>query len=305
MQRILFAFMLLFLPLSSFADRISIAILDLDAKGVEPCVACVVTESTKVVGAHGGAPSSEEGAPAGMTFLKVNEQGYKEYRNEKDWSVMIYIPAGEFRMGSKDYKNEKPIHEVYLDAYYIDKYEVTVGQYRQFCSAAGRKMVQQPDWNQGDTLPVVDVKWENASAYASWAGKRLPSEAEWEKAARGSDGRRYPWGNTWDASKCNSREPKGSGPFAYTKPVGSFPLGASPYGVMDMAGNLMEWCQDWYDEVYYQNSPSRNPTGPASGSSRVMRGGSWFDDWYECRSTCRRSAPLWISTSEWGFRCAR
>jgi len=266
----------------------------------------IPAESTEVVGAHGGAPSAGEAAPPGMTFLRVNEQGYREYKNEKDGSVVILVPAGVFTMGSNDYFDEKPIHTVYLDAFYIDKYEVTVGQFGKFCNATGRSMPDQPGWNQGDNYPVVNVTWEDASDYASWAGKRLPTEAEWEKAARGTDGREYPWGNSWDPSKCNNGESNSPDGYANTAPVGSFPQDASPYGVMDMAGSVWEWCQDWYDKNYYQNSPNRNSTGPSSGSYRVLRGGSWVSYQFICRTTYRfhyGGPQRWYDYI--GFRCVR
>jgi formylglycine-generating enzyme required for sulfatase activity len=272
----------------------------------------IPAESTEVVGAHGGAPSSGEGAPAGMTFLRVNEQGYKEYKNEKDESVLIYIPAGEFTMGSNDYDDQKPIHTVYLDAYYIDKYEVTNAQYKKFCDATGHSQPSGPDF-RGMTsyftnypnYPVVNVSWNDASSYASWAGKRLPTEAEWEKAARGTDGRKYPWGNTWDPSKCNNRESNSPDGYANTAPVGSFPQGASPYGVMDMAGNVWEWCTDWYDKDYYSQSPNNNPKGPSSGSDRVLRGGAWNNNQYLCRSTTRFNDNPPYGYYFNGFRCVR
>lgn len=266
-----------------------------------------------------------------MTFLRVNEQGYKEYKNEKDGSVLIYIPAGEFTMGSNDNDDEKPIHKVYLDAYYMDKYEVTVGQFREFCNATGRSMPDQPSWNRPavdsfqdevakyeawlkNHCPVVGVFWEDASAYASWAGKRLPTEAEWEKAARGTDGRKYPWGNKWNGSYCNhgsGLSPDSTDGYEYTAPVGCFPQGTSLYGVMDMAGNVWEWCADWYYKDYYQNSPSRNPTGPSFGLRRVVRGGSWYDTQNLCRAANRLvNGPQGfydgsVSFSGGGFRCVR
>jgi len=242
----------------------------------------------------------------GLTYISTYKQGYKEFRNERDGSVMVLIPAGEFTMGSDEGgSDEKPKHDVYLDAYYIDKYEVTVGQFRKFCSATRTNMPGQPSWNEGDNYPVVNVSWDDASAYASWAGKRLPTEAEWEKAARGLNGRVYPWGYTWDSSKCNNGEPNSTDGYANTAPVGSFPQGASKYGVLDMAGNVWEWCSDWYNEIYYQSSPSRNPTGPSSGLVRVGRGGSWNSGLALCRTVNRGSYLPELRTIYYGFRCAR
>lgn len=255
-------------------------------------------------------PPVVEKGPPGLTFLRLNEQGYKEYRNDKDSTMMILIPAGEFAMGSNEYDDTKPIHTVYLDTFYIDKYEITVGQYRKFAQATGRNMPDQPGWNEGDNNPVVNSTWYDASAYALWAAKRLPTEAEWEKAARGSDERNYPWGNTWDASKCNNGQnkiinPYGGAKCAKTTPVGRFPQDVSPYGVMDMAGNVSEWCSDWYAPYYYKKSPARNPTGPSSGSYRVVRGGNW-SAWKIPMAF--RGWPLSSPENRYaidGFRCVR
>jgi iron(II)-dependent oxidoreductase len=211
--------------------------------------------------------------------LKAGEMGAPTIIG-KDGAEMILIPAGEFIMGSPEGEgenDERPQHTVFLDAFYIDKYEVTNFQYKQFMDATGHGA--PADWNNEKynqpNQPVVGVTWHDAVAYAKWAGKRLPTEAEWEKAARGADGRIYPWGNEWDSSKCNSGV--GGDGYQYTAPVGSFSDGASPYGVLDMSGNVWEWCADWYDNNYYSRSPQQNPKGPDSGSSRVLRGGSWFD----------------------------
>jgi len=197
-------------------------------------------------------------------------------RSLKDGAEMVLIPAGEFIMGSKDYNNGKPQRRVYLDAYYIDVYPVTVAQYRRFCKETKREMPSSPSWGWIDNHPIVNVSWNDAKAYCDWAGKRLPTEAEWEKSARGTDGRKYPWENEWDARKCRCSR-NNWGDAGSTSPVGSFPQGISPYGVYDMAGNVWEWCADWYDKGYYSISPKSNPTGPSSGQFRVLRGGSWFD----------------------------
>jgi formylglycine-generating enzyme required for sulfatase activity len=180
---------------------------------------------------------------------------------------------------------------------------VTVAQYRRFCEATGRSMPDAPGWGWHDDHPIVNVSWDDARAYAKWAGVSLPTEAQWEKAARGTDGREYPWGNDWDASKCvnsvGSNSPGG------TKAVGSCPAGASPYGGLDMAGNVWEWCADWYGSGYYASSPGRNPAGPASGETRVLRGGSWlYGNATLFRSANRNYLIPSLRLNYLGFRCA-
>ena len=196
-----------------------------------------------------------------------------------DGAVMVYVPAGEFLMGSLDDDpdaddDERPQHTVYLDAFWIDRTEVTNAQYRH-CVESGT--CQAPRYWEDDDLnvpdqPVMEVSWHDAQAYAAWVGGRLPTEAEWEKAARGTDGRIYPWGNSApDCSKANYAGCTGN-----PLPVGSHPEGASPYGALEMAGNVQEWVADRYDEEYYSRSVFRNPNGPEVGSFRVMRGGAFL-----------------------------
>jgi len=223
--------------------------------------------------------------------------------NPRDGAEMVYVPAGEFIMGSNDGADEEePQRSVYLDGYWMYRHPVTVAQYRKFCSETRRKMPDPPSWGWKDDHPIVNVTWHDAKAYADWAGVQLPTEAQWEKAARGTDGRAYPWGNEFDASKavCGVRRRSEKS----TAPVGSIPSGASPYGCLDMAGNVWEWCADWYDEDYYRSAPNRNPTGPASGSRRVLRGGSWYDFFsYVMRAALRFDLPdFWNYYC--GFRCS-
>jgi formylglycine-generating enzyme required for sulfatase activity len=249
----------------------------------------------------------------------INTKTNKEIKtkiNPKDGAEMILIPAGEFLMGSKDTEklsnvNEKPQRKAYLDIYYMYKNEVTVAQYRKFCTATGRKMPNAPDWGCRDTHPIVNVSWNDAKAYADWAGVVLPTEAQWEKAARGTDGCIYPWGNTWDETKCANYTNSGKGnTTSGTHPVGSFPTGASPYGVMDMAGNVWEWCGDWYSGDYYKNALAKNPTGPVTGISRVLRGGSWDGNYYFGDYVYRGAfrnfniPDNYINNGHFGFRCA-
>jgi iron(II)-dependent oxidoreductase len=221
----------------------------------------------------------------------------------EDRAEMVLVPAGEFWMGSDEYPDEKPRHRVYLDAYHIDKYEVTNALYKRFMDPTGRSapaLWTNSNFN-GPTQPVVGVDWYDAEAYCRWAGKRLPTEAEWEKAARGTDGRKYPWGHDWDSSKANSREIK----IDKTVAVGSYPAGVSPYGAHDMAGNVWEWVADWYDKDYYKRSPDRNPTGPSTGQYKVLRGGAWVNNPINLRTADRSSNTPDGRNNDVGFRCAR
>jgi len=234
---------------------------------------------------------------------------------------MVYVPAGEFIMGSNDGQDdEKPQRTVYLEGFWMYRTEVTVAQYRKFCSDTGRSMPDPPAWGWKEDHPMVNVSWDDAKAYTDWAGVSLPTEAQWEKAARGTDGRRYAWGDQWPAppnvgnfaDECAKRKyPYGDivagydDGYAETSPVGAFPSGASPYGCLDMAGNVCEWCADWYDSGYYTEAPSRNPTGPSSGGRRVLRGGSWNCDYSDLlRAAVRLSGSPDLRVSSVGFRCA-
>jgi sulfatase modifying factor 1 len=195
----------------------------------------------------------------------------------KDGAPMVLIPAGDFQMGSNDSDDEKPVHTVYLDAFYIDIYEVTNAQYKKFMDATKYK---EPNyWNDSKfnapNHPVVGVRWNDAVAYTKWAGKRLPTEAEWEKAARGGlVGKKYPWGDNLTHDDANYSGTGGKDKWVNTSPVGSF--APNGYGLYDMAGNVWEWCADWYDSKYYASSPKSNPKGPSSGERAVLRGGSWY-----------------------------
>ncbi|MBI4233122.1 MAG: SUMF1/EgtB/PvdO family nonheme iron enzyme [Chloroflexi bacterium] len=207
---------------------------------------------------------------------------------------MVLVPAGEFVMGSNDeVRDEKPAHRLYLDAFFIDQYEVTNAQWNAYARATGKSTKSEPDDH-----PVVNATWGDARDYCQWAGKRLPTEAEWEKAARGTDRRTYPWGEGVDESKAHY----GSGG---TKPVGSYPAGVSPYGAYDMAGNVWEWVADWYDGKYYAQSPSRNPAGPSNGSARSIRGGSWADDTSYLSASGRDYGNPTSTFVSLGFRCAQ
>ena len=227
--------------------------------------------------------------------------------NMVDGAVLVYVPEGEFLMGSEDEDaedQEKPEHTVYLDAFWIYQHEVTNDQYRQCVEDNGcsqpRNTSAFASSSYGDH-PVVYVNWNQAGDYCQWAGGRLPSEAEWEKAARGTDGRLYPWGE--ESPTCDLANY--SGCEGGTVPVGSYPSGASPYGALDMAGNVWEWVADWFADRYYSNSPYMNPSGPASGGTRVIRGGSWsYNEWLLRVSSRYGSSPA-ASSFYYGFRCFR
>lgn len=240
-----------------------------------------------------------------------------------DDSVMVYVPAGEFRMGSTDGDaDEQPLHTVHLDAFWIDKYEVTNAQYRK-CVAVG--VCRPPsdytsnsrdayyDDPQYDNYPVVYVSWHDARTYCQWAGKRLPSEAEWEKAARGTTAQQYPWGDhdpkADELNFCDRncpfdewRDNAVDDGFADTAPVGSFPAGRSPYGALDMAGNVAEWTGSLYMNYPYDASDGRED--PNSEAARVSRGGTWGDEAWDGRAASRSGDPPDFSDDDIGFRCA-
>jgi formylglycine-generating enzyme required for sulfatase activity len=228
--------------------------------------------------------------------------------------LQLYVPADAFMMGSADNdstanSDEKPQHSVFLDAFWIDRTEVTNAEYAR-CVASGQ--CTSPKNTSSSTssgyygnkqfadYPVIYIDWEQAQAYCTWAGRRLPSEAEWEKAARGSDGRIYPWGSTIPTKMLlnfNSIVNE-------TTAVGSYPSGASPYGALDMAGNVWEWVSDWYSNSYYQQSPARNPSGPSTGTYHVLRGGSFYNLGKFVRSAGRYWGPSDYLYNGIGFRCA-
>lgn len=262
---------------------------------------------------------------------------------------MVLIPAGEFRMGSPEgsggLPDEHPERLVFLHAFLLNQFEITNQQYAEFVHATGHRPPENN--NPASTIwdgaipphaiaqhPVVNVSWEDAVAYCRWSGKRLPTEAEWEKAARGTDGRRYPWGNDWDLAKANSAsywagrtiefqsgadweafwikgdgarlaKEKGIRGEVLTLPVGSFPDSVSPYGIHDLAGNVAEWVQDWYDPNYYRSAPLNDPPGPERGAIKAMRGGSWLKPAVSLRTTDRDWGIMDSRPSGTGFRCAK
>jgi formylglycine-generating enzyme required for sulfatase activity len=243
--------------------------------------------------------------PAGMRFLRKNKFGYIEVLNEKDNSEMVIIPAGEFLMGSPPGEgddDEHPQHRVYLDAFFIDKYEVTNAQYEIFIKETKYKTngLWRNYYSYGkENHPVVNVSWNDAVAYARWAGKRLPTEAEWEKAARGGlEGKKYPWGDEINKSRANYAD---SG-YGTIQPVGSYP--ANGYGFFDMSGNVWEWCSDWYEWDYYKHYVEKNPQGPNRGTSHIIKGGSFSIASHYLRLAYRTYFIIDYS-KDIGFRCAR
>lgn len=218
---------------------------------------------------------------------------------------MALIPAGSFLMGINGQDlDQRPQHEVYLDAYWMDLTEVTNKQYLTCVDDGGCKSPGEAQYYRDQELsnhPVAYVTWQDALDFCRWAGKRLPTEAEWEKAARGSDGRIFPWGN----SPANERLANYDDNVNKTTPVGSYPAGASPYGLQDMAGNVWEWVNDWYSIDYYRMSVRENPPGPETGDRKVLRGGSWFSlaD-IVLRTHIRKKRAPEIRDYGTGFRCA-
>lgn len=270
------------------------------------------------------------GITKGGTAASTPETQLVEIVHEKDGSKMVLIRAGAFLMGisktqaeklqiewKASLPNDEQQHEVYLKAYYIDKYEVTNAQYYRFWTATGGenskhtprsfKLSHGMDgWPEAATIkpdyPVVGVSWYDAKAYCEWAGKRLPTEAEWEKAARSADARIWPWGNKWDWELGNFSDGEDADGhldgYNFTAPVGNYIEGCSPYGVLDMAGNVAEWVEDWYNEKY-DNIPDPISAG------RVVRGGGWASNGFYARCSKRTGFDPTYKSPSIGFRCAR
>jgi formylglycine-generating enzyme required for sulfatase activity len=263
-----------------------------------------------------------------------------------DGMAMVYVPEGDFQMGSNDGPDtEKPKHTVWVNAFWIDQTEVNNSQFETFIKESRYKTdaeiaewsyvlelstgkwlkVSGANWKHpaGPTSnlsglekhPVSYMSWNDASAYCAWAGRRLPSEAEWEKAARSNDGRVYPWGNQPPGNNLLNfadtnvslqwADKSSDDGYVFTSPVGHYPEGASPYGALDMAGNVWEWVNDWYDPEYYLSQTVwRNPTGPSTRSGRVLRGGSWYDSGGVTRASFRLGYYPMDGYAYYGFRCA-
>ena len=243
-----------------------------------------------------------------LLLTKKKEPDTAPYDTEVLGIEWIDIPAGEFLMGdnfSDGWTDELPVHAVYLDAYKISRYEITFRQYDTFCDETGRNKPDDYGWGR-DTRPVIDVGWDDANAFCAWlsakTGKNihLPSEAQWEKAARGTDQRKYPWGN--DDPACAGQVTNFNNCNGRSMPVGSFVSDRSPYGVMDLGGNVFEWCADWYEAAYYSNSPYTNPSGPTAGTRRVHRGGSWYSEAEHVRAIDRDSTSPPGGSNRKGFR---
>jgi formylglycine-generating enzyme required for sulfatase activity len=237
-----------------------------------------------------------------LTPTGKNTEGYQEFRRVRDGAILVQIPEGEFLMGNLETEGAPLPHTVSVSPFLIDKLPLTVARFKRFAIATGRPLPPDPYWGVHDDFPVAFVRWDEARAYCEWAGGRLPTEAEREKAARGTDGRMFPWG---------SEPPRPE--FAVFRrnwgqqgndAVGVRPAGASPFGLLDAGGNMWEFCEDWWDPTYFKSSPKNDPAGPKTGRARLVKGGSWDSRPTVLSASSRNFAYIGYREGDFGFRCA-
>jgi formylglycine-generating enzyme len=264
------------------------------AKQIKALAASIKTEARH-------APTSAPALDYSMYKTKIGDEGRE----------MVQIPEGPFIMGSKDGDpDEAPERQTYLKAFYLDTKEVSQEEYARFAKMTKRPLpkIEVFEDDQSKLLraefAAMSMTWEEAAAYCKWAGKRLPTEAEWEKAGRGEGKRKYAWGDTFLTGRANANVDGSEDGFRYLAPPGSFETGRSPYGVYDMTGNVAEWVADSYDEHYYEKAPYRDPKGPDSSDLKVVRGGSWRETEHNARLSKRFAAKFWRTDITIGFRCA-
>jgi len=251
------------------------------------------------------APEAAEGGVAAQPSLEAtgkNAAGFQEYRRVRDGATMVEIPEGEFLMGNPETEGAPQPHTVFVSTFLMDKLPLTVGRYRQFATATGRPLPPDPYWGVHDENPVAFVRWDEAKAYCEWAGGRLPTEAEREKATRGTDGRLFPWGSDLPSpERAVFRRNWGQ---QGNDPAGVRPAGAGPYGLLDTGGNMWEYCEDWYSPDYYASSPKKDPAGPKTGRARIVKGGSWDSRPTVLSASSRNFAYTGYREGDFGFRCA-
>ena len=267
---------------------------------VESRIVSVVKGRTVLV--TPGASASGSPPQHSLTPTGKNPQGFQEFRRVRDGAIMVSIPEGEFLMGNLQTEGAPLPHTVYVSSFLMDKLPVTVSRFRRFAAATGLPLPPDPYWGVHDDFPVAFVRWDEAKAYCEWSGGRLPTEAEREKATRGTDGRMWPWGS----------EPPSPERGVFRRnwglegndAVGIRPAGASPYGLLDTGGNMWEFCEDWWDSDYFKSSPKKDPAGPKIGRARVVKGGSWDSRPTVLSASSRNFAYTGYREGDFGFRCA-
>jgi formylglycine-generating enzyme required for sulfatase activity len=245
-----------------------------------------------------GTPAQPAVTPAGK-----NPQGSPEYRRARDGAILVQIPEGEFLMGNLETEGSPLPHKVYVSSFLMDKLPVTVGLFKRFAAATGHPLPPDPYWGVHDDFPVAFVRWDEGKEYCEWAGGRLPTEAEREKATRGTDGRMWPWGNEPAPTPDHGVFRKNWGTEGNDK-VGIRPAGVSPYGLLDTGGNMWEWCEDWWQTDYFATSPPKDPPGPKTGTAHVVKGGSWDSRPTVLSASSRNFGYTGYREGDYGFRCA-